>query len=139
MTAKRSATSCAVRAIGPIVSKLGLTGMAPWLGTRPMVGRSPVIPFKAAGTRTEPPVSVPSAASAIPVATAMPEPPEDPPGILSGSQGLWLWPITELWQRAPNANSWSVALPTTTAPALRSRSTTGASAFGMFPSKNAEP
>ena len=44
-----------------------------------MVGRSPAIPFSAAGMRTEPPVSVPSPPGARCAATAAPVPPEEPP------------------------------------------------------------
>ena len=43
-TARRSAQSSAVRAIGPTVSKLGATGRTPRLETRPVEGRSPVTP-----------------------------------------------------------------------------------------------
>ena len=41
----------------------------------------PVMPVTAAGWRIEPPVSVPVAAGASRAATAVDEPPEDPPGI----------------------------------------------------------
>ena len=46
------------------------------------------MPHRAAGTRTEPPVSVPRAAGAIPAATAAADPPEEPPGDSSRSHGL---------------------------------------------------
>ena len=41
-----------------------------------------------AGARTEPPVSLPSAISARPAATADAEPEEEPPGTRSGAAGL---------------------------------------------------
>jgi hypothetical protein len=47
-----------------------------------------VTPQKAAGWRMEPPVSVPVAAGVSRAATAAAEPPELPPGTLSGFQGL---------------------------------------------------
>ena len=53
--------SSAVRASGPTVSRLHAAGKTPSLGTSPHVGRWPVTPQSAAGIRTEPAVSVPSA------------------------------------------------------------------------------
>ena len=44
-----------------------------------MLGRKPVIPHSAAGTRTEPPVSVPSPAGTIAASMAAAVPPDDPP------------------------------------------------------------
>ena len=41
-----------------------------------------------AGCLIEPPVSVPVAAGTIPDATAAADPPDEPPGIALGSQGL---------------------------------------------------
>ena len=49
--------------------------------TRPIVVFSPVMPHQEAGSRTEPPVSVPIAQGASPAATATPEPLLDPPGV----------------------------------------------------------
>ncbi len=48
----------------------------------------PTIPQSAAGWRIEPPVSVPIAHGAVPPATAAADPPEDPPGTRSRSQGF---------------------------------------------------
>jgi hypothetical protein len=48
----------------------------------------PVTPHSAAGWRMEPPVSVPVAATQSPAATAAAEPPLEPPGTRSWSQGL---------------------------------------------------
>ena len=88
------------RVIGPGVSSVGLSGRTPNVLIRPMVVFSPVMPFHAAGMRTEPPVSVPIAQGAIRAATATPEPEDEPPGarcVLS-SQGFhgvprcWLVP-----------------------------------------------
>ena len=60
--------------------------------TRPCVGRTPEMPQNAAGSRTEPPVSEPSAANAARAATDAPEPEDEPPVMRSGSQGLRQWP-----------------------------------------------
>jgi len=48
----------------------------------------PEIPHSAAGWRTEPPVSEPSASGTSPAATAAAQPLDEPPGVRSGSQGL---------------------------------------------------
>ena len=57
---------------------------------RPIEVFKPTHPHHEAGRRTEPPVSEPSAAGTMPVATATPEPLEEPPGVRSTfmSQGL---------------------------------------------------
>ncbi len=57
----------------------------------------PTIPVKAAGWRMEPPVSVPVAARQRSAATALAEPPEEPPGVSAVSslprrQGLTTLP-----------------------------------------------
>ena len=41
------------------------------------------MPVKAAGWRIDPPVSVPVAAGAIRAATALDEPPDEPPGLIA--------------------------------------------------------
>jgi hypothetical protein len=48
----------------------------------------PKRPQKLAGTRTEPPVSVPSAKSTRPPATAAAEPLDEPPGTRPGAFGF---------------------------------------------------
>ena len=53
-----SAQSSAERHIGPTVSWVHASAIAPYRLTRPNVGRMPVIPLRAAGAITEPPVSV---------------------------------------------------------------------------------
>ena len=75
------------------------------VGTRPQLGRMPVTPQKAAGMRTEPAVSVPSAASTKPAATAAPLPPLEPPQMWSGFHGLSAGPKCGLVVEAPYANS----------------------------------
>ena len=46
------------------------------------------MPQKEAGPRTEPPVSLPSAKSTSPAATAAAEPDDEPPGTRPGAAGL---------------------------------------------------
>ncbi|MNW56788.1 hypothetical protein D3C74_345300 [compost metagenome] len=74
--------------IQPTVSKPGASGITPSISTAPCVGRKPYTPQYADGTRTEPPVSVPSAKSTSPEATATAEPLEEPPGIRPLARGL---------------------------------------------------
>ena len=64
----------------------------PYRLTRPNVGFSPTMPHSAAGTRIDPPVSVPTEAKHIPAAIAAAEPPLDPPEIRAGSHGLHVAP-----------------------------------------------
>lgn len=52
------------------------------------MGLSPLTPQMAAGRRMEAPVSLPSAAGSMRAARAAAEPPELPPGLRLGSQGL---------------------------------------------------
>jgi hypothetical protein len=47
-----------------------------------------VIPQQAAGMRTEPPVSVPTASGTMPAATATADPALDPPDMAPGRYGL---------------------------------------------------
>src|SRR5258705_12447897 len=69
-------------AIGPTVSRcFGSTGKTPFKETSPKVVFKPTMPQQAAGTRTEPAVSVPKATSTGPSAAATAEPLDDPPGI----------------------------------------------------------
>ena len=51
-------------------STLWAAGTTPWALTRPREGLRPTMLFRPAGTRPEPAVSVPSAKSTWPVATA---------------------------------------------------------------------
>ena len=67
------------------IYKLGAIAVPPSRDTRPCVGRKPKTPQYAAGTRTDPPVSDPTAKSASPAATAAAEPDDDPPGSRPGA------------------------------------------------------
>ena len=87
------------------------------------MGFSPTIPQSEAGWRIEPPVSVPIDQGAVPAATAAAEPPEEPPGTRSGSHGFRTGPKPEFSVDEPIANSSWLVLPSTGAPAARSRAT----------------
>ena len=76
------------RAIGPAVSSDRDSGSAPYVDTRPCVGRRLLRPQAAAGMRSDPPVSDPVATGTIRAASAAPEPPDEPPGVRRRSQGL---------------------------------------------------
>ncbi len=80
-TASSTAQQATVAAIGPIESRVCDSGMVPAVGTRRAVGLNPTMPQSAAGMRQEPPVSLPSAAIAMPSVTATAEPDEEPPGM----------------------------------------------------------
>ena len=75
-------------ASGPIESSEVESGTTPSIGTRRAVGLKPMMPHTAAGMRTEPPVSVPSAATAMRSATETAAPEEEPPGTRLRSAGL---------------------------------------------------
>ena len=66
------------------------SGNAPSRGTRRAVGLNPATPFSAAGMRTDPRVSLPSAITLMPSAAATPAPDDEPPGTrpVLRSQGL---------------------------------------------------
>ena len=81
---------------------------------------------RAAGMRTEPPVSVPSPPGAIPAAMAAAVPPLDPPGNRARSYGLRTGPKVALLLVAPKAGSCMLFLPSTIAPASIKVSTTRA-------------
>ena len=75
-------------------------------------------------------MSVPTASGVTPTATDATAPPEDPPGVRQGSQGLRVTPDNWLCVRPSSANSGVVVLPIMTAPADLSRSTQMSSRSG---------
>src|SRR6202023_572544 len=97
------------------------------------------MPVSAAGCRIEPPVSLPSAATASPDATAAADPPLDPPGTRSSAQGLWTGQYPEFSFEDPMANSSQFVFPKKTAPSARSRSTTVALYGGEKPFRILDP
>src|SRR5581483_2967716 len=80
-------------------------------------GRMPTTPQNAAGLRSEPPMSVPSAIGSIRVASATAAPPLLPPHVFVRSYGLLVAPNTGLnvWDPAPNSGVF--VLPMVIAPA----------------------
>jgi hypothetical protein len=86
------AASATVRVSGPRWSSDHDSGIAPARLTRPYVGLRPTTPQQAAGSRMEPPVSLPSAPSAKPAATAAAEPLLEPPAQWPGFHGFWTSP-----------------------------------------------
>ena len=92
----------------------------------------PVRLQKAAGRRTEPPVSEPRAAAAIPAATAAAEPLLLPPGVRARLQGFRVGPRKLFAPVGPRANSCMFVFPMTTAPASMSRLTGSAVSAASF-------
>ena len=82
------AASRTVRANGPTWSSDDANAISPYRDTAPYVGFMPTMPHSAAGWRIEPPVSEPSDHGAWHAATQAAEPPLDPPGTRSMSQGF---------------------------------------------------
>ena len=74
------------------------------------------MPHHAAGMRTEPPISLPSASGTHPEATAAALPPDDPPGVRSRRCGLRVTPQRGLSVRSVWANSGVVVWPMMIAP-----------------------
>ena len=139
MTLSMSAASATLRAIGPTCATVPM-GEGGQAGTRPKVGLMPNRPVNAQGMRIEPPPSVPTASGPIPEATAAAAPPEEPPGVFRGFQGLRVIPVSGLSVTPFQPNSGVVVLPSSTAPASRKRATAGASSsHGPFGSIVFEP
>ena len=88
---------------------------------------NPTTPQNAAGMRTEPAPSVPMPATPMPIATAAAAPPLDPPALRARSHGLRVGGTSWLRVEPLQPDSEVFVLPSTTAPARRSRSTTGGS------------
>ncbi len=116
-TDRSVAASRTLRVNVPTVSSDEANAMSPYRLMSPYVGFSPTTPQSDAGCRTEPPVSVPSAQTASPAATAAAEPPLEPPGTVSRSHGLWTGPYAEFSFEEPIANSSQFVLPSSTVPA----------------------
>src|ERR1700759_3535860 len=104
------ATSSTRRANGPQESRSATDGMIPVRETRPSVGFRPTRPHQAAGMRTEPPESVPSAPKHMRVATAAAEPLDEPPVTRSGAHGLCTGPKCEEAPLGLTLNSAKLAL-----------------------------
>ena len=81
MTDNSSAQSATERAIGPCTASGSLDIRRGQLGTRPGEGRRPTTLQKAAGLRSEPPRSLPSASASMPLARDTAAPPLLPPQV----------------------------------------------------------
>src|SRR3546814_9333136 len=90
---------------GPTESRLAASGRAPSFGIRSAVGLKPVKLQKAEGIRTEPPVSVPIAATHIRSATATPAPADEPPGMRPVARSQGLLGVTEWGVRRKEENA----------------------------------
>src|ERR1700694_1295449 len=97
------------------------------------------MPQKAAGCRTDPPVSDPRAAGTMRAATAAADPPDEPPGTRVVSHGFRVGPKAECSVDDPIANSSRLVLPTTVHPRLRRRATAVASNGEMNFGRMREP
>src|SRR5207342_974129 len=99
----------------------------PSVDSRPCVGFRPHVPQKAAGILAEPPVSETRLSGTMPAATAIADPPLDPPVILVGSHGFRVGPHDDSRFVTPAASSCWLVFPITIAPSSRSRVTSAAS------------
>ena len=78
--------------------------------------------------RSDPHVSLPSAAGTRPAASAAADPPLDPPAARSSAHGLPTWSVVP-----PAANSWVCVCPTSTMPCAASRCHATASSAATYP------
>ena len=86
-----------------------------------------------------PPESEPIPNPEHPAATAAASPPLDPPGVRVTSYGFEVRPKTSLTVSSPPPHGGQLVLPTTTAPADRSRATTTASLPATMPTRSGTP
>src|SRR5437763_13598867 len=105
MMRRTSADSRTVLVTIPIWSRPDAKATSPHRETRPYVGLTPTTPQSAAGWRTLPPVSEPSAAGTMRAATAAADPPLDPPGTRLVAHGLRVGPADACSVDEPIANS----------------------------------
>ena len=82
---------------------------------------SPTTPHQPAGSRVEPPLSLPIEPPTRRAATAAAEPLEEPPVTCAGFHGLVAGPWAEAIPVVPRPSSCWLSTPTTTAPASRRR------------------
>src|SRR4051812_32212533 len=106
--------------MGPSLSIVHESAIAPVRGTRPNVGRKPLSPHVRDGDVIEPLVSEPIANATHPAAVAEAGPAEEPLEPVSGFQGFR---VRSAYQRSPCASAPSVSFAIRTAPASSSRLT----------------
>src|SRR5262252_4381357 len=109
-----SIASSTDRVMGPSLSSDQQRVMAPVRGTRPNVGRIPVMPQRIAGLTIDPPVSLPTEKATSAAAVAAPGPALDPEAPSSSSQGFIVWPPNQM---SLSASAPMLNLATSTAPA----------------------
>src|SRR5437016_13102489 len=114
MALSTSAQSSTARHMGPSLSMLQESAMAPVRGTNPKVGRRPVTPLRVEGEEIEPSVSEPIAKPTHPAAVAEPGPADEPLEPCVTFHGLR---VTAPNQTSPCASAPSVSLATRIAPA----------------------
>src|SRR5262245_13697282 len=97
------------------------------------------MPQQCAGTRIEPPISVPNSNAVNPHATEAAGPPEEPPGTRSSDHGLFVVPKTSLKVWTSPDQRGTLVLPKTIAPAPLRRATDGASTLGTYSASSVAP
>src|SRR5487761_1487917 len=118
------AQSSTDRQIGPSLSIVQESAIAPVRGTNPKLGRNPVVPQRVEGEEMDPSVSEPIENATHPADVAEAGPAEEPLEPCRRFQGLRVWPPNHL---SPMASAPSVSLAMSTAPAESRRCTTVAS------------
>ena len=108
-------------------------------GVRPRVGFMPKTPLQLAGIRSEPPPSPPVAMGTILIATAIPDPPLEPPAVRSGAHGFRAVPYATGSVTPVRPNSGQFVFPQITAPDARQRRAISLSSRDTFPSNDALP
>src|SRR6478736_319766 len=124
IASKTNAQSSAERQIGPSLSVVHDSAIAPERGTRPNEGRNPATPHVREGDVMDPFVSEPMLKPTHPAAVADAGPADEPLDPVSGFHGLR---VRSFHHRSPCASDPSVSLATSTAPASSSLFTTVAS------------
>src|SRR5229473_5029257 len=113
MASSTRAQSSTVRQMGPSLSMLQESAIAPVRGTRPKDGRSPVQPQRVDGDEIEPSVSEPMLKATQPAAVADAGPADDPLEPCAGFHGLRVFPPNHT---SPSASAPRVSFATKTAP-----------------------
>ncbi|MCZ7616976.1 MAG: hypothetical protein M5U32_01230 [Myxococcota bacterium] len=99
----------------------------------------PKQPVNVAGIRIEPPPSLAVTSGIIAPAIAAEDPPLEPPGVRSRFHGLRETPNSRFFVSAVCPNSGALVLPTTIAPAARSRATCTESCSGLWSRNGTDP
>ena len=126
-TSRKSAVSSTLRETQPATESPNQWRASGRSETRPRWGLSPNSPQHAAGMRIEPPPSLAVATPTMPAATAVPEPPLEPPEERSGFHGLRVMPQVFDSVKGWIASSGRWVFPIGMAPAARRRLTISAS------------